>query len=85
MTDVQIQTRVNGDIRQNDRTRRMIFSHAAEIACISTFMHLQPGDMIISGKPTVAGAQPNPPQFLKPGDVVEVEGIGTLRNGMVDE
>ncbi|MEM7439387.1 MAG: fumarylacetoacetate hydrolase family protein [Pseudomonadota bacterium] len=87
MTDVRIQTRVNGDTRQDDRTSRMIFNHAAEIAYISTFTHLQPGDMIISGTPTGAGARLDPPQYLKPGDVVEVEieGIGTLRNGVVDE
>lgn len=87
LTDVRIQTRVNGELRQDDRTSRMIFNHAAEIAYISTFTHLQPGDMIISGTPTGAGARLDPPQFLKPGDIVEVEveGIGILRNGVVDE
>ncbi|MEM6618037.1 MAG: fumarylacetoacetate hydrolase family protein [Pseudomonadota bacterium] len=87
MTDARIETRVNGELRQEDSTRRMIFDHAAEIAYISTFTTLVAGDMIVSGTPTGAGARLDPPQFLKPGDEVEVwvEGIGTLRNGVVDE
>jgi 2-keto-4-pentenoate hydratase/2-oxohepta-3-ene-1,7-dioic acid hydratase in catechol pathway len=46
-----------------------------------------PGDIIITGTPTGAGARLNPPQFLKPGDVVKVtaEGIGTLTNTIADE
>lgn len=87
LTDIAIATRVNGEIRQQDRTDRMIFDHAAQIAYISTFTTLQPGDIIITGTPTGAGARLDPPQFLEPGDVVEVEveGIGTLRNGVADE
>ena len=48
---------------------------------------LQPGDVIITGTPTGAGARFDPPRYLAPGDVVEVEvnGIGTLRNGVEDE
>ncbi|MNW17096.1 Ureidoglycolate lyase [compost metagenome] len=65
----------------------MIFSFRYLIAYISTFTTLVPGDTIITGTPTGAGARLDPPVWLKPGDVVEVEaeGIGTLRNGVIDE
>ena len=87
LVDIKLETRVNGEVRQSDRTSRMMFSHADEIAYISTFTELVPGDVIITGTPTGAGARFDPPRFLKPGDVVEVEveGIGVLRNGVVDE
>ena len=87
LLDNKLETRVNGEVRQSDRSSRMIFSHADEIAYISTFTTLVPGDMIITGTPTGAGARFDPPIFLKPGDVVEVEveGVGVLRNGVVDE
>ncbi|WP_419910234.1 fumarylacetoacetate hydrolase family protein [Hoeflea sp.] len=85
--DVQITTRVNGEIRQDDRTGRMIFPIPRQIAYISTFTTLVPGDIIITGTPTGAGARLDPPQYLKPGDVIEVEGegIGVLRNTVEDE
>jgi 2-keto-4-pentenoate hydratase/2-oxohepta-3-ene-1,7-dioic acid hydratase in catechol pathway len=87
ITDIALQTRVNGEVRQDDRTGRMIFPVAKQIAYISTFTTLEPGDIIISGTPTGAGARLDPPQFLKPGDVIEVEaeGIGVLRNTVEDE
>ena len=58
-----------------------------EIEYISTFMTLEPGDIIVTGTPTGSGARLDPPQYLKPGDVVEIEvnGIGTLRNIIEDE
>ena len=85
--DVRLTTRVNGETRQEDRTGRMIFPVAKQIAYISTFTTLVPGDIIVSGTPTGAGARLDPPQYLKPGDVIEVEaeGIGILRNTVVDE
>ena len=87
LADVGLQTRVNGELRQDDRTSRMLFPIARQIAYISTFTTLVPGDIIVTGTPTGAGARFDPPKFLVPGDVVEVsaEGIGTLRNGVVDE
>lgn len=83
----RIQTRVNGELRQDDTLNRMMFPIRREIEYISTFMTLKPGDMIVTGTPTGAGARFDPPKYLKPGDVVEVEveGIGTLRNGVEDE
>ena len=87
LDDVRLTTRVNGEIRQDDRTGRMLFPVRRQIAYISTFTTLVPGDIIVTGTPTGAGARLDPPQYLKPGDVVEVEaeGIGILRNTVEDE
>ncbi|TIT29408.1 MAG: fumarylacetoacetate hydrolase family protein, partial [Mesorhizobium sp.] len=87
IADISLTTRVNGEVRQQDRTGRMIFSFRKIIAYISTFTTLVPGDIIVTGTPTGAGARFDPPIWLKPGDVIEVEadGIGLLRNGVVDE
>lgn len=87
LDDARIQTRVNGEIRQDDALNRMMFPIREEIAYISTFTTLVPGDIIITGTPTGAGARFDPPKYLVPGDVVEVEvnGIGILRNTVADE
>ena len=80
-------TRVNGEVRQRDSTARLMFPFDHLIAYLSTFATLKPGDVIVTGTPTGAGARFDPPRWLVPGDVVEVEvaGIGTLRNTVVDE
>lgn len=85
--DIALTTRVNGDLRQSDRTSRMLFPVARQIAYVSTFTTLVPGDIIVTGTPTGAGARFDPPIWLRPGDVIEVEaeGIGCLRNGVADE
>jgi len=82
-----ILTRVNGELRQNDSTERLMFPFDFLIAYLSTFATLKPGDMIATGTPTGAGARFDPPRWLKPGDVVEVEssGIGILRNVIAAE
>ncbi|UTD25935.1 fumarylacetoacetate hydrolase family protein [Bradyrhizobium sp. WD16] len=87
IADLRLTTRVNGELRQDDRTSRMIFGFRYLISYITTFTTLVPGDIIVTGTPTGAGARFDPPRYLKPGDVVEVEveNIGTLRNGVVDE
>jgi len=87
LDDARIITRVNGEVRQDDTLDRMMFPIRKEIEYISTFTTLAPGDIIITGTPTGAGARLDPPQFLKPGDVVEVEveGIGVLHNTIEDE
>ena len=85
--DARLTARVNGETRQDDRTGRMVFSIARQIAYISAFTELTPGDIIATGTPAGAGARMSPPVFLKPGDTVEVEaeGIGILRNGVAEE
>ena len=74
-SDLKIETRVNGAVRQSARTSDMVFSPAFLVAYISRMMTLVPGDVILTGTP--AGVGP-----LSPGDVVEVEieKIGVLRN-----
>jgi 2-keto-4-pentenoate hydratase/2-oxohepta-3-ene-1,7-dioic acid hydratase in catechol pathway len=87
IADIRLTTRVNGEVRQDDRTSRLIFGFRYLIHYISTFTTLVPGDVIVTGTPTGAGARFDPPRYLKPGDVVEVEAenIGVLRNSVVDE
>jgi 2-keto-4-pentenoate hydratase/2-oxohepta-3-ene-1,7-dioic acid hydratase in catechol pathway len=87
IADIRLTTRVNGEVRQDDRTKRLIFGFRYLLSYISTFTTLVPGDIIVTGTPTGAGARFDPPRFLKPGDMIEVEadGIGLLRNGVVDE
>jgi 2-keto-4-pentenoate hydratase/2-oxohepta-3-ene-1,7-dioic acid hydratase in catechol pathway len=87
LADIRLETRVNGEVRQNDRTSRMIFSFRRIISYVSTFTTLVPGDVILTGTPTGAGARFDPPTWLKPGDVIEVEadGIGVLTNTVADE
>ena len=87
IADIALTSRVNGELRQNDRTSRMIYSFRYLISYISIFTTLAPGDVIVTGTPTGAGARFDPPRFLVPGDVIEVEadGIGLLRNTVADE
>jgi 2-keto-4-pentenoate hydratase/2-oxohepta-3-ene-1,7-dioic acid hydratase in catechol pathway len=84
---IRLTTRVNGEVRQDDTTERLIFPFDYLISYLSTFTTLTAGDIIVTGTPTGAGARFDPPRWLKPGDVVEVEasGLGTLRNRVVDE
>lgn len=87
IADIALTTRVNGETRQSDRTSRMMFSFRYIINYISTFTTLVPGDVIVTGTPTGAGARFDPPRYLVPGDVIAVhaDGIGTLTNGVIDE
>ena len=80
-------TRVNGEVRQDDTTANIIFDFPYLVNYISTFMTLDPGDLILTGTPTGAGARFDPPRWLKPGDVLEIEvpEIGLLRNTVIDE
>lgn len=87
LADIELTTRVNGELRQQDRTGRMIFSFTKIINYVSTFTALVPGDVLICGTPTGAGARFDPPKWLRPGDVIEIaaDGLGSLRNGVCDE
>ena len=82
-----LKTRVNGEERENDTTDRLLFPFDFLVSYLSTFTTLEPGDMILTGTPNGAGARFDPPRWLVPGDVVEVEveGIGLLSNPVVDE
>jgi 5-carboxymethyl-2-hydroxymuconate isomerase len=80
--DLRVQTRVNGELRQDDTTAHLMFDFAYLISYLSTFTTLEPGDVIATGTPTGAGIRFTPPKFLQAGDVVEVEvsGVGVLSN-----
>jgi 2-keto-4-pentenoate hydratase/2-oxohepta-3-ene-1,7-dioic acid hydratase in catechol pathway len=87
IADIRLTTRVNGETRQDDRTSRLIFGFRYLINYISTFATLVPGDIIVTGTPTGAGARFDPPRYLKPDDLIEIEAenIGVLRNSVIDE
>lgn len=80
-------TRVNGKVVQQESTSQMIFSVATTIAFLSSFMTLEPGDLIATGTPSGIGATRHPPLFLRAGDIVEVEiePLGMIRNQIVAE
>jgi 2-keto-4-pentenoate hydratase/2-oxohepta-3-ene-1,7-dioic acid hydratase in catechol pathway len=84
---LRIALRVNGETMQDSNTNDMIFSVPRIIATLTEAMTLEPGDIIATGTPSGVGYPRTPPRFMTPGDVVEVEieGIGTLRNTIVDE
>ena len=86
-TKLHLTTRLNGGVRQDTTTDMMIFSIPEQIAYISTFTPLAPGDVIVTGTPGGVGSRRNPPEYMKAGDVIEVEisGVGLLRNPVVDE
>ena len=82
---LQVTCRVNGVVKQDSNTELMIFDIPTAIADISRLMTLEPGDIIATGTPSGVGVAATPPEFLKPGDIMEteVEGIGVLRNRIV--
>ncbi len=79
---LDLSLRVNGAEKQRSNTRQQIFGVARLIAEWSAGMTLLPGDILLTGTPSGVGVGRTPPEFLRPGDVVEAEvaGIGVLRN-----
>ena len=79
---LQVTCRVNGVVKQNANTEMMIFRIPDIVAILSRGMTLDAGDIIATGTPSGVGFARKPPEFMKPGDVVEVaiEKIGVLRN-----
>ena len=79
---VRVSTRVNGQVKQDSNTRFLYFKLPRLIAELSAGMTLEPGDVISTGTPQGVGYARTPPEFLKPGDLLEteVEGIGVMRN-----
>jgi len=85
--DLHICTKVNGKLRQDSSTKNMILNVYEIVHYLSLVMTMEPGDIIATGTPAGVGFFMKPkPKFLQPGDVVEIEieGIGTLRNKVVD-
>lgn len=87
LEDLRVSTRVNGELRQDDTSASMMFPITYQIEYLSTFCTLKPGDVIATGTPNGAGARFDPPRYLKPDDIVEVEveNVGILRNTIADE
>ncbi|WFU27637.1 fumarylacetoacetate hydrolase family protein [Bradyrhizobium sp. CB1717] len=85
--ELKLQTRLNGQVMQEALIKQMIFDIPRQIEYCSTFTRLEPGDVIVSGTPGGVGARREPPLWMKPGDVVEieVERLGVLRNVVADE
>ena len=84
---MRITVKLNDEVTQDDNTASMIFSFADLIAYVTTFMTIRPADIIVAGTPVKLGPRPDPPRWLKAGDVLEISSpeLGTLRNTVVDE
>jgi 2-keto-4-pentenoate hydratase/2-oxohepta-3-ene-1,7-dioic acid hydratase in catechol pathway len=85
--DLLVISRLNGEEMQRSSTKNLIFSVPKLVSYYSSLTQLRPGDIISTGTPGGVGHRRNPPIFMKPGDVieVEVEGVGVLTNTIVDE
>lgn len=83
--NLNLSTKVNGVIKQDSNTRYMVYQLPRIIHEFSVGVTLRPGDLIITGTPSGVGFARKPPEFLHPGDVMEleIEKIGTLRNTVV--
>lgn len=82
-----LQTRLNGKVMQHATTDMLLFDIPSQIAYISSFTTLRPGDVIVTGTPGGVGARHEPPIWMKPGDRIEVEvsKVGTLINVVAQE
>lgn len=87
VNNLQMWLKVNGEIRQQESTNDLIFKIPKLISYLSQFMTLLPGDIISTGTPSGVGLGMKPPQYLKPGDVVElgIEGLGSSKQNVVAE
>jgi len=83
--NLKIWLKVNGELKQNGSTSNLIFNVPFLISYLSQFMTLLPGDIISTGTPAGVGLGFNPPQYLKPGDEVElgIEGLGVSKQKLV--
>ncbi len=85
VTDLHVETRVNGEVMQSGNSGDMVFPVAMLVSYLSQAVRLLPGDVILTGTPSGVGYARTPPVYLVPGDVVEVtvSGLGELRNEVV--
>jgi 2-keto-4-pentenoate hydratase/2-oxohepta-3-ene-1,7-dioic acid hydratase in catechol pathway len=85
--NLSIRCWVNGDLRQDGSTSQMILDVPSLVESVSSTVRLSPGDVLFTGTPAGVGMKMDPPQYLKPGDVVEMEitGLGRMRTPVVDE
>jgi acylpyruvate hydrolase len=84
---LKLQTRLNHAVVQQASTNDLVFDVATLVSLLSVAMTLSPGDLIVTGTPAGVGLARKPPLWMKPGDVCEVaiEGLGVLRNPVVEE
>jgi 2-keto-4-pentenoate hydratase/2-oxohepta-3-ene-1,7-dioic acid hydratase in catechol pathway len=84
---LKIGSRLNGQVMQSDNTDNMMFPVAETLAYITQAMTLEPGDLLVTGTPSGVGHARKPPVWMSAGDVceIEIEGVGILRNPVVDE
>jgi acylpyruvate hydrolase len=87
VSDLQLTTRLNDEVMQSARTSQMIFDVPRTIEFLSSFTTLRPGDVIATGTPGGVGFARQPPVWLQPGDMleIEVEGVGRIANRVVAE
>ena len=87
LEDIDIRTTVSGEVMQDANTRDLIFGIEQLIVYLSAGVTLNPGDVIATGTPGGVGDSRQPPRYLRAGDTVEIEvaGVGTLTNSVVDE
>ncbi|MGH9662250.1 MAG: fumarylacetoacetate hydrolase family protein, partial [Bryobacteraceae bacterium] len=85
--NLDIRLTINGEVLQHSNTENLIFKVPDLIAYLSSVFTLEPGDVISTGTPSGVGFARTPPRWLRPGDdvVVQVEGLGELRNPVVAE
>jgi 2-keto-4-pentenoate hydratase/2-oxohepta-3-ene-1,7-dioic acid hydratase in catechol pathway len=85
--NLELELKVNGEIRQKASTSQLIMPVAQLVAYVSQFMTLNPGDVVSTGTPGGVALGMNPPQYLKPGDVVEFScpAIGTVTQVVEEE
>lgn len=84
--NLELTVRVNGEVKQQDNTSSMLFTIPEIVEHLSLGMTLEPGDIIATGTPAGVGHARTPPEFLRPGDLVEVEieQIGTISNRIAE-
>jgi len=84
---LKIESRLNGKVMQSDNTDNMMFPIVDLLVYVTQGMTLEPGDIIFTGTPSGVGHARQPPVFMKDGDTceIEIQGIGVLRNPVVDE
>jgi 2-keto-4-pentenoate hydratase/2-oxohepta-3-ene-1,7-dioic acid hydratase in catechol pathway len=86
-TGLRLRTRLNGQVVQDATTSDLIFDVATLVSTLSEAFTLQRGDIIVTGTPSGVGFARKPPLYMKAGDIceIEIEGVGTLVNPVVDE
>lgn len=82
---LHIESRLNGQVMQSANTSDMVFKVAQTLSLLSQCVTLEVGDVVVMGTPAGVGYARKPPVFMQPGDTIEIdiEGIGILRNGIV--